>query len=252
MQDFILGFRYPLAGLKLIRQPGIRLFVVIPLLINALLFSLIIAYGAHQIINLGEWLSARWGWADWIVWIIWPLFAVLAVSVVFYGFSLVANLLAAPFNEFLAAAVLAHLSGRRPVQDRGWSSLPRTILTGLRGELGKFVYFAALAVSSLILFVIPLVNAAAPFIWIAVCSWLIALEYMAFPMGNDGLTFAEIRAKLRTRRMLVGGFGMGVLLWTMVPFVNFLAMPVAVASAAQLWTREFSPIAASGNARGPR
>lgn len=241
MKDFINGFGYPLAGFKLILKPRIRLFVIIPLLINTLLFSLAIFYGAHKIIDLSHWLSSTWHWAEWLVWIIWPLFVLLSVTVVFYCFSLIANLIGSPFNGFLAEAVEYHLTGVESGNDSGLSALPGEMAKAFKNELHKFVYFIIRAVPLLILFIIPMLNTIAPFVWLIFCSWLIALEYLDFPMSNHGMHFSEIRDKLKSRRDLCLGFGLGALLLTMIPVVNFLAMPVAVISAAKLWVNQLKP-----------
>lgn len=241
MKDFINGFGYTLTGFRLILKPGIRLFVIIPLLINTLLFSLVIYYGAHKIIDLSHWLSSTWHWAEWLVWILWPLFVILSVTVVFYCFSLVANLIAAPFNGFLAEAVEYHLTGVKSGNDSGLSSLPVEIIKAVKNEFHKFIYFLIRAVPLLILFIIPMLNVVAPFIWLIFCSWLIAMEYLDFPMGNHGMHFSEIRDNLKSHRDLCFGFGLGTLLLTMTPVVNFLAMPVAVTSATRLWVNQLRP-----------
>jgi CysZ protein len=58
-------------------------------------------------------------------------------------------------------------------------------------------------------------------------------------MANHLLHFAEQRKRLRSRRMLAYGFGGGSLLMTMIPVVNFLAMPASVAGATAMWVGEF-------------
>ena len=50
----------------------------------------------------GEGLGA---WLDWLRYLLWPLFVLTAVLLVFYTFSLLTNLIAAPFNGLLAEAV---------------------------------------------------------------------------------------------------------------------------------------------------
>ena len=238
MKDFVKGLKYPLQGFRLIARPGIRMFVVIPFLINTVLFSAVIYYGAQQIIDLNDWLSSRWDWAEWLAWLIWPIFLLITVTVVFYGFTLVANIISAPFNGFLAEAVEFHLTGSRPENSANLTGLPHEIITSVKNELGKFLYFAVRALPLLILFIIPFVNTVAPFIWVLFSSWLIALEYMDFPLSNHGMQFSEIREILKPRRDLCIGFGMGTLLMTMIPVLNFLAMPVAVISATKLMLKE--------------
>ena len=37
-------------------------------------------------------------WLRWLDWLLWPLFGIIVFGAVFFGFSLVANLIAAPFH----------------------------------------------------------------------------------------------------------------------------------------------------------
>jgi CysZ protein len=67
---------------------------------------------------------------------------------------------------------------------------------------------------------------------------MLTIEYADYPMGNNGLKFREIRARLRRRRLLGLGFGAATAGLTMVPVLNFIAMPSAVAGATALWVRE--------------
>jgi CysZ protein len=52
------------------------------------------------------------------------------------------------------------------------------------------------------------------------------------------LRFPDQRKRLRSRRMLSLGFGGGSLLMTMIPVVNFFAMPASVAGATAMWVKE--------------
>jgi len=233
------GVRALLAGFGLLNKPGVRLFVIIPLLINTLLFAAVIAYGASQLSEFITWLQAQlsgwWAWLDWVVWLLWPLFVLFALLLVFFGFSILANLISAPFNGFLAAAVEQHLTGRWPDDGGNLKQLPQEIVRAFAGEARKLLYFALWALPLLLLFVVPLVNIAAPVIWFLFGAWMLALEYMDFPMGNHGHTFPTIRGMLAGQRPAAFGFGVAVLLLSMIPIANFIAMPVAVAGATRLW-----------------
>jgi CysZ protein len=65
-------------------------------------------------------------------------------------------------------------------------------------------------------------------------------------MGNQGLKFREMRQRLRQRPALSLGFGAATGLMTLIPLVNFLAMPSAVAGATLLWVREFGEPSSEG------
>jgi CysZ protein len=58
-------------------------------------------------------------------------------------------------------------------------------------------------------------------------------------MANHLLHFSTQRRLLRRNRLLAYGFGGGTLLLTLIPVVNFIAMPAAVAGASALWVGEF-------------
>ncbi len=85
-----------------------------------------IAYGAHLFSTLIDaWLP------DWLRWLdrqLWPLFGLLVLGAVFSGFSLVANLVAAPFNGRLAQAVETHLRGEPMTAPAGWSTALRELV----------------------------------------------------------------------------------------------------------------------------
>jgi len=240
MNDAIKGIDYLREGLRLIRQPGLRRYVAMPLLISVVIFSAAIVAGVHWLEILLGWLLG-WlpGWLDWLRYLLWPLFALTGVLLVFYTFSLLTNLVAAPFNGLLAEAVERHLDGRTMEDAGGWRELLGDILPSLFSELRKLLYFALRALPLGLLFLIPAVNLAAPFLWALFSAWMLAIEYVDYPMANHRLHFAEQRKRLRGRKLLSWGFGGASLLMTMIPVVNFFAMPVSVAGATAMWVREF-------------
>ena len=235
MNDFIRGTRYIIIGARLLLQPGIRLFVVIPLIVNSLLFTGVIIYGAELTSDFIRRLSQQWGWLEWIGWLLWPLFVIVALTVVFFCFSILANLIAAPFNGFLAAAVEARISGVTATGSEGSSALVREFVDAMKAEAIKFVYFLVRAIPLLVLFLIPMIQAVAPVIWVVFGAWMMALEYLDFPMANHGKLFPEIRKIVGEHRALAIGFGVSTLMMTMIPVINFIVMPAAVAGATSLW-----------------
>jgi CysZ protein len=102
-------------------------------------------------------------------------------------------------------------------------------------------YFILWTIPLLVLFFIPGINAIAPLLWAAFSAWMLALQYVDYPMGNHNILFREQRRILARRRWLALGFGGAVLVITMVPIVNFLAMPAAVIGATLMWVEQFTP-----------
>lgn len=239
MQDFVKGFGYVLEGTRLIRLPGLRRFVLVPLAINTLLFSALM-YAAVQGFErlLAYLLEFLPDWLHWLQYLLWPLFAAGALLVLVYSFTLLANLLAAPFNGMLAEATERHLTGQALTPAGNWRALVADIVPSVLAELHKLGYFALRALPLLLLFVVPLFNLAAPALWMLFSAWMLAAEFADYPMGNHGLKFRAQAPRLRRRRLLMLGFGLGVLGLMLIPVVNFIAMPAAVAGATALWLRE--------------
>jgi CysZ protein len=239
MSNPVAAAWYPIRGLGLIARPRLRRFVIVPLLLNVALFSLAIVYGWRQyealVAYLETWLPS---WLDWLSWLLLPIALAAAATVLFYTFSMLANLIASPFNGLLAEKVEEHLTGE-PLPGGGWGKMARELLPTLWDEVKKILYFVAWAVPFLLLFLVPVINVAAPFLWLAFSAWTMALQYVDYPMGNHGIKGPEIRRRLGRRRLSALSFGATTMLLTSIPFVNFLAMPAAVAGATAFWVERF-------------
>jgi CysZ protein len=234
----LLGAAYLLRGFGLIRQPGLRRYVVIPLIVNTVLFSALIGFWASRFNRIMEWLLPS-GWA-WLEWLLWPLFAVGAALVVFFGFTLLANLVGAPFNDRLSEAVESRLTGRPSPSENGIGGMLSGFGVSILSEAGKLVYWIGWSVPLLILFFVPVVNVVAPVIWMVFTAWMLAIEYLDYPMSRNGLSPVRQREILGSSRLTSLGFGSAVMVLTLIPFLNFLAMPTAVAGATALWVDQLS------------
>lgn len=232
----IIGLGYFLKGLRLVTAPGVKRYVAIPLTINFIVFGLLIWAVAGQFSTLLEaWLPTLPGWLDWLYWMLWTMFAMTTALVLFFSFSILANIIAAPFNSLLAEAVERHLGGLEPPGSDGVLATLRDAPGAILDEARKLLYFVLWAIPLLIIFWIPVINLAAPILWVLFSAWMLTLQYADYPMGNHGIKFKQQRQLLRKRRMLSLGFGGTTLLATMTPILNFLVMPVAVAGATALW-----------------
>jgi len=214
-------------------RPGLRRFILIPLLVNTIIFSLLAWFGISQFQELINWLLPEESWFAFLRWLLWPLFALTMVLVIVYSFTVLANLIAAPFNSQLAEKVELILSGSSLEKANG--SILKNVMPALKSELGKLGYFLIRVIPLLILFAIPGVNIIAPFLWLLFNAWFLALEYADYPMANNNLDFKAQHARLKAVRLTSLGFGGGTTLLMMIPILNFLAMPAAVAGATVYW-----------------
>ena len=211
-------------------RPGIRRYTLLPLCANIIFFGA----GSYAAWHYGTAYIDRLlpDWLAWLHWLLYPLLVLTLLLLAYTTFTLMANLIAAPFNSLLAAAVeKAERGDPAPPELPLW----RDILADIKQEIHKALYFLALAVPTLVLALLlpPLV----PVLWFAYAAWCAALQYLDYPMANNGIPFHEERRLLRQRRGESLAYGGAVSLMTTVPVLNLIAMPVGVIAATLYWVR---------------
>jgi len=232
MNPFI-GPVYVIKGLNLIRRPSLRRFVLIPLLINIILFSGAIWLASSYFDSyMAELLPQGYAWIEWLLW---PIFAITMLLTMFFSFTLLANFISAPFNSLLAEAVERELRGKVQGSDISLIQALKDTPKSLWSEARKLGYFLSRAIPLLILFLIPGLNLLAPLLWIAFSASLLAREYFDYPMANHGHDFQMQRQTLKQHRLSSLSFGASIMFLTMIPVVNFIVMPLAVAGATAMY-----------------
>lgn len=247
---FVTGFRYGTAGLGWLMRPRIRAYVALPILVNAVVFTAgffwLTGFVGELQTMATDWLP---DWLDWLAWLLWPIAILAGLVLVWTGFTVLANIIGAPFNGLLSERVAAlHDPAGAPAASGAWTDLLRAPLD----ELRKLLYFALLALVPLLLSVLPGINVISPLAWGLYGAWILAVEYADYPMANAGLRPRTQRGLLREQRRLALGFGSGVLLLTVVPGLNLVAMPSAVIGATLLWCDRLRPATVSRVAAGHR
>ena len=245
----VSGALYFARGFAIVTRPGIRAYVVAPLLINVVLFTALLFFGASWLVEFAQGMLP--GWLNFLAWLLVPTFVAAALMAGFYTFNLVANLVAAPFNGLLAAAVERHLTGRSPPSaEGGWRTFFAELVPTFVTEIRKLFYVALRSLPPLLLFVVPGINVVAPFVWMLVGAWMLVVTYVDYPMANHGIGFDELRSRIRDRRLLGIGFGGAVMAALAVPVLNFLVIPCAVAGATAMWVEQLRADDPSTLARG--
>jgi len=242
LRDFANGFSFAWSGLSVLNTRGLRRFVAIPLVVNVLVFAVVITVGLRQFETLlGRLLGYLPGWLDWLQWLLWPLLVLVILLVSIYTFTLLANLLAAPFNGLLSEKYELMLTGQQ-VEVQGRSFISELLRSPVH-ELSKLAYMVRWLIPLALLFLVPGLNVVAPALWLVFGGWLLALEYLDYPMDNHAIGVRKQRERLAGRRWLAMGFGAGVMLMTTIPVLNLVAMPAGVLGATRLWCQELRPVA---------
>ncbi len=238
MTEFFDGVHYLFAGFNLITKPGLKRFVIIPLVINILLFTALFFVLQHYTGILHDQISAYLpAWLQWLAAIIWVLFVVGFFFLFIYAFAVLGAITAAPFNGLLAEKVELYLTGKEPVSRsliENVKDVPRII-----GRQFVIVwYYLPRALLIMLLFFVPVVHVIAFLLWFLFSAWFLTLQYLDFPTDNHRIPVASVRSWLDQRRALALGFGVSLMFVMAIPFVNFFAIPAAAAGAAKLWIEE--------------
>ena len=241
----ISGARYFLNGFDLIQKKGIKRFVYVPLFINLIFFSIAFYFMYLQIDHymavLTNWLPDMLSWLNVVLW---PLVLLTVVILFSFIFSTAANWLAAPFNGLLSEKVEAILTGE-PKPDGGFNDIIKDIPRTIGRECQKLLYYIPRAIGFfLIMLLLPVVG---QIIWFLFVAWIMAIQYKDYPFDNHKVPFNEMKNALKEKQGLTYSFGITVTVFSMIPIVNLIVMPVAICGATNLWVDHYRKPFIEGN-----
>ncbi|KII80457.1 sulfate transporter CysZ [Vibrio renipiscarius] len=234
------GFAYFFYGIELALSPEIRRFVILPLLANIILVGGALFY---LFSHLDRWISSWMGqlpeFLSWLSYLLWPLLVLTILATFSYFFSTLANFIAAPFNGLLAEKVEEHLTGAK-INDDGMLSVIKDTPRILAREWRKLVYILPKAIGLFLLLLIPaLGQTIGPILWFIFTAWILAIQYCDYAFDNHKISFNDMRYNLKQKQGKAYGFGVLVSVFTTIPILNLIVMPVAVCGATAMWVAEF-------------
>ena len=236
LNSTLSGVGYLMQGAKLLKNPKLRVFVIIPLLINLIIFS-----GAFWYLfsNISEWVDGYIAkipdYLAWISYVLWPLLAIVILFVFSFIFSFLANIIAAPFNGLLAEKTEQLLTNEK-LNDDGIVDLLKDLPRIFKREIQKLKYVLPRLLFCGILFFIPAFGQTiAPLIWFVFGAWIMVIQYADYPFDNHKIPFDEMKKSLWKRPTKSLTFGLIVSVFNAIPILNFIIMPVAVCGATAFW-----------------
>ncbi len=220
---FFLGATYPVRGIKMIRRRRVLALTIAPFLISLALYvlvaALLVALGGKVpdlIVEAGSW------WRSILRFLIWVAMTGLFVIVFVFTYSLTALAIAAPFYEFLSAAVERLHTGAVNEAEAGFKEMLIDIWRAVT-EAVKFILMAL--VLCVFVFIFPPVTTAVAFLLTAV---LVGLEFMEGPMGRRRRTFRDKLAYARRHLWTLVGFGSLMTVAMLMPLLGAAFLPLGV------------------------
>ena len=241
--NLFTGSGYFMRGVAMTFQPGLRRFVVVPLVANMMLFSLMgwLAYDFISALYEASMLSVP-EWLQFLSWIITPILWLLGGLMTGYLSTLLVLMLTSPFHALLAEKVEEFVTGEPVSASDGTLAALLEVPRALFREVRKVLYYLPMALAVLILTLVPVLNAFAPLGWFLLGAWMMSLQFVDYPMDNHRLPFRDVRDACAARRVSTIGFGGTVALFTGIPFLNLMVIPAAVIGATLLWCEELRPL----------
>ncbi|MFT6791867.1 MAG: CysZ protein [Cellvibrionaceae bacterium] len=243
------GFSYLVQGAGWLIKPGMKRFVLVPLLANLLIFILLTFLLIQYFSSIYTWFESWLNFWDWLSFIASFIAAFLSVLIFFlilliYGFSfnVITNLIGAPFYGLLTEKIDHRISNTTPPEE----STPAMVARTLHREIIKLWYITSrsliVSLGLLLLSFIPFVNLLVPVLAVIWSSWVMTLQYVDYPADSYQLSFTQLRQRLKPQFWSTLGFGGSVALGSMVPVFNILIVPIAVAGGTVFWNRELRAV----------
>lgn len=247
------GPGYLLKGFELLKNRRVRPFVIAPILINILLFISLTMAAINGFQEIMAWVTAKVdtlpAWLQWVgslLWVLWLIFAALVLLVYAYTFTLISNLIGAPFYGLLAEKVEEVLRGNNNEEPMTAQRAMRIAVSAIKREFIKLGYFLprSIGIGALILVLIwvpgiNLLSFLAPVITFLWGGWNMALQYLDYPADNNEVSFSTLLRQAKQQRQQALGFGGLVLGATAVPILNLFAGPAAVAGGTAMWLDKY-------------
>lgn len=233
------GAKYLFKGACLIWHPQLRPFILVPLLINAVLFVVLTGYVINQFEAITQlFADIIPGILKPLAWFVGFIVACLLVLVYGYSFNIITNIIAAPFYGLLAEKAEQLCCGESPPDEGLVQMIPRVIWR----EIRKLMYFftRGILVTLLVILIGTLgpLGVFAPLIGLAWTAWTMSIQYADYAADNHQVGFKDLRQRLGKKAYSSFGFGGAVMGCTLIPLVNIVVMPAAVVGGTLFWVHE--------------
>jgi CysZ protein len=236
--NFSTGATYFIEGVNLLRRKELRLYILVPLMVNLVIFISLTATLFHYFSAGMEWILNWVPLLHFLKWLMWILVGALLLLCYGYVFNALTNIVASPFYGLLAEKTEELVTGKKPSNEPLSKLIPRVI----GREIHKLFYFVGRGIFVFfVLILLGLVGITSPLVPVVAAlwgAWCMAVQYVDYTCDNNRLDFAQMRKRMRINIYSSAGFGGMVMIASMIPIVNIFAMPAAVTGGTAFWIKE--------------
>lgn len=225
------GIKFLLSNLSLIR------YFLIPFGINVLIFGIGTWIFYAYFGDIVAWVPT---WEAWYGKILYYLVAIVFVLIyalfMAFGFTAIGSIIASPFLDVLSERTEEIRSGKKIDEPFSVKVLVKDAGAAVSNEIKKLSIFVGLQIALLLLNLLPAIGS----IVYAICAplltiFFLAFEYLDFTLSRKRIKFGDKMKFISDNKGACMGMGAAFFFTTVVPFINFFVMPVAVIGATLLY-----------------
>lgn len=226
---FLVGFNIVFSGRKiLISTPGIKLWILLPYIIQILMLGMGLFFGVAEIKALTLKMISFFfadptsGVGITVYYLIFIVFALVFSVIYFYFIYLISLVVASPFYSIITEKTLVHLNVIKPRSS--WRESVKVALKMIRVSAIKSIFFILIGVLLFISSFIPIVNLLA-----AYCAFLIiAFDTSDFAFEALEMNLSERILFFKNNLLEYMGMATFVGLTALLPGLILFVMPLAV------------------------
>lgn len=259
---FFRGLTYPLQGAKLVfrTHPGLARYWAFPVLLTfgALFGVMVLAVRHRTEFAVAIWASFDPGtqpvswWLGTLQWLLGWLLVAAAIGLGGVFVLAVSGVLAAPFNDALSAAVERIRGGNLPPEPSPAAFVAGAARSVATETIKVFAYALVLGPLWIVALVAPVVGGPVlAAIGFTLTVAYLAIDYTDWPASRRDTPLRERAQWLRDHAAPLAGFGVAAWFLLLVPGVNLVLMPAAVAGGTLLYLDLETASEAEGSRQRP-
>lgn len=238
MKDFLFGFTYPFRSLKFFFSHKVLIkYSIAPMLINLFIYgSIFILTYSWLMGSLEKWLGIENTEAGfWLRFLHTALLIIgflLTLFVCYLLFTILGNIVTAPFNEEISQRVEEIVTGRKEHEMGFWEDA----YISIKGEVQKLLFYFSILFFIFLLNLVPVIGSVVSTVlgFIFSCFYN-ALDFLDYPMTRKKMRFRDKLKITRKGKLVTYGFGVTAFLMMFLPVVNVFMKPILVAAGTSLF-----------------
>lgn len=239
MSDFLFGLSYPFRSLKFFFSHAVLIkYSIAPMIINLIIYGSIFILSYNWFMgSVDKWLGIEntevGFWLKFLHTVLLIIGFLLLLFVCYLIFTILGNLITAPFNEEISQRVEEIVSGDTIDHKMGfWEDA----CISFKGELQKIIFYLVILLLIFSLNIIPVVGSFLSFIiGIIFSCFYNALDFLDYPMTRKKMRFRDKLNITRKGKLITYGFGCSAFLLMFLPVVNVFMKPILVAAGTSLY-----------------